>query len=135
MATFSLSVVTPERTLFEGEFASVVVPAHEGYMGVMANHAPVISALGTGILEATDAQGIRRHVLVSGGFAEVSANKMIVLADRGELAGDIDIKDAEEQLERARRALRGDGGSMTAEEATKELAIAMNRIQAAKRKG
>ncbi len=133
MATFSLSVVTPEKTLFEGEFSSVVVPGHSGYLGVMANHAPQISAVSTGVMEATDANGQRRHVVVSGGFMEVSENRMIVLAEEGVMASDIDIKEAEAQLEMARRALRGESSDMTAEQATKALSVAMNRIQAAKK--
>lgn len=133
MAEFSLSVVAPDRTIFEGPVTSAVVPAVGGYMGVMSNHEPSIDALTTGIVEAKDGKGQIHHIAITGGFMEVSANKMIILADNGQLASDIDVSEAERQLDEARKALRGESSSVSSENAQDAIRAATNRIKAAKK--
>ena len=65
-------------------------------------------------------------------FAEVSGDRVNVLADAAERAQDIDVARAERALDNARKALRGELSGVTSEEATAELERAMNRIKAAK---
>ena len=81
MATpFQLSILTPEKTVFEGEVEYLEVPGTEGYLGVLAHHAPLVTALKAGNL--TLRRGGRDQKLkVSGGFFEVSHNRATVLAD------------------------------------------------------
>ena len=79
--TFNLQVVVQDRTIFEGAATSVIVPGEAGYLGVLANHAPLLSTLGEGRLDIkTD--GDSPSFNISGGFVEVLNNEVTVLADR-----------------------------------------------------
>jgi F-type H+-transporting ATPase subunit epsilon len=102
MATFHFDLVSPEKLLFAGEVAQVDLPGSEGDMGVLAGHAPLVTALRPGILVAYREGGDLR-VVVNGGFAEVGPSGLTVLADmavpveefdQAVLAGE--IKDTEE---------------------------------------
>lgn len=129
--TYRLSIVTPERTVYEGEVNSATLPAEGGYLGVWANHAPLVAAVRPGVLtlhEGTSEQETA-HYAVGGGFAEVSEGKMILVVDTCELETDIDAKRAEVSLERAKellkQALRGDASiDVEAAKAMKERAEA-----------
>jgi F-type H+-transporting ATPase subunit epsilon len=79
--TFKLSVLTPERAVFEGAVEYVHVPGTEGYMGVLANHAALVTALAPGDLTIRKAGGEEEVVHVTGGFFEVGDNRATVLAD------------------------------------------------------
>jgi F-type H+-transporting ATPase subunit epsilon len=129
---FSLSVVAPDRSVVEETVTSVVLPGSEGYFGVLVGHSPLIAALRPGLLEYLDPLGARHYVYVGGGFAEVAADEVTVLADEGEQAKDIDIARAETDLANARQALRGDGGAADQEEAVLELERAIARQKAAR---
>jgi F-type H+-transporting ATPase subunit epsilon len=85
-STFHLSILTPEKSVFEGEVEYVEVPGSEGYMGVLANHCALVTALDRGTLTLRQ-DGRDRAVQVLGGFFEVSQNRATVLADavEGEL--------------------------------------------------
>ncbi|MCC6349426.1 MAG: ATP synthase F1 subunit epsilon [Candidatus Eisenbacteria bacterium] len=79
--TFQLSVLTPERTVFEGAVEYVEAPGTEGSFGVLANHAALVTGLAEGTLTVRTATGAQRSWRVSGGFFEVSKNRATVLAD------------------------------------------------------
>ena len=79
--TFTLSVLTPERSLFEGPVEYVEVPGTEGYLGVLANHAALVTGLASGTLTVRKQGGGVQTFRVSGGFFEVSHNRATVLAD------------------------------------------------------
>ena len=82
MATpFNLSILTPERTVFEGAVEYVEVPGSEGYLGVLAHHAALVTALASGTLTLRKTDGSEERHAVSGGFFEVSNNRATVLAD------------------------------------------------------
>src|SRR5262249_7926783 len=83
-ALFKLSILTPERTVFEGDVSYVEAPGTEGYFGVLANHAALVTALGPGTLTVRPADGADARWQVAGGFFEVSANTATVLADSAE---------------------------------------------------
>jgi F-type H+-transporting ATPase subunit epsilon len=81
MATFHFELVSPEKLLFSGEVDQVDVPGSEGDFGVLAGHAPLVSALRPGIMRVT-VNNQTQNMVVLGGFAEVSADgKLTVLAD------------------------------------------------------
>src|SRR6476646_1477274 len=81
MATFHFDLVSPEKLLFSGEVDQVDVPGTEGDFGVLAGHAPAVSALRPGIMTVF-VGGNAQRMVVLGGFAEVSADgKLTVLAD------------------------------------------------------
>jgi F-type H+-transporting ATPase subunit epsilon len=129
---FLLSVVAPDKLVFEDQVTSVVAPGTEGYFGVMAGHLPLIAALRPGLLEYIDANNQRHFVYVGGGFAEVSGDRMTILADEAERANDIDVARAEALLEDARRALRGEQSLISTDDAVLEVDRAVNRLRAAR---
>jgi F-type H+-transporting ATPase subunit epsilon len=89
--TFKFELVTPERMLLSEDAAQVVVPGMEGEFTVLVGHTPVVSALRPGVVDATLSDARRVRVFVKGGFAEVDAERLIVLAER---AVDLEATDA-----------------------------------------
>ncbi|HEY9517423.1 MAG TPA: ATP synthase F1 subunit epsilon [Gemmatimonadaceae bacterium] len=82
----SVSVISPEATLFNGDAESVVAPAFDGEVGILTGHAPMITALGRGTLRVHDASGVRRFT-VDGGFLQVVENHVRVVTERTEAQG------------------------------------------------
>jgi F-type H+-transporting ATPase subunit epsilon len=89
MATFHFDLVSPEKLLFSGEVEQVDAPGADGDFGVLAGHAPMVATLRPGILTVHGAGGAQK-IVVLGGFAEVSAQGLTVLADVAEAVEDID---------------------------------------------
>ena len=82
MATpFQLSILTPERTVFEGSVEYLEAPVTEGYFGVLAHHAAMVSGLAEGTLKVRHVGGREDRWSVAGGLFEVSDNQASVLAD------------------------------------------------------
>lgn len=102
---FRLSIVTPEKVFYDGEVASLVVHGSEGYLGVLSNHAPLITALQPGRLEFRDKDEQVEIMAATNGFLEVSNNVATILCDAVERANDIDIERAQEAYERAKNRL------------------------------
>ncbi len=89
MATLHLELVSPDKLMFSGEVEQVDVPGAEGDFGVLAGHAPMVTTLRPGILTVHGAGGQQR-IVVLGGFAEISAQGLTVLADVAEAVEGID---------------------------------------------
>jgi F-type H+-transporting ATPase subunit epsilon len=81
MATVQFDLVSPERRLASFAANDVGIPAADGDMTAMAGHAPTITGMRAGILRASGADGVKSY-LVTGGFAEISATGVSVLAER-----------------------------------------------------
>ncbi len=129
---FRLSIVTPEKTFFDAEVASLTLPGSEGYLGVLSNHAPLITALKPGKIEYKDADNNSRFVAVSGGFLEVSGNVATLLADAAEETGDIDLERARAANDRAWELLKEAGkgeGWVDVKRARLAMERARNRIR------
>jgi F-type H+-transporting ATPase subunit epsilon len=78
---FKLAILTPEKSVFEGDVSYVEAPGTEGYFGVLAHHAALVTALASGTLTVREASGNESRWQVAGGFFEVSNNAATVLAD------------------------------------------------------
>ena len=102
---FTFRLVTPQRLLLEAPVVSLQVPGSEGYLGILAHHAPLITPLRPGRLDVRDVAGQKWSYSVSGGFLEVSANRATVLADTAERTDEIDRGRAEASLKRAEARL------------------------------
>jgi F-type H+-transporting ATPase subunit epsilon len=89
MATFHFELVSPEKLLFSGDVEQVDVPGAEGDFGVLSGHGPYVSTLRPGILTVYGTSG-EQKIVVLGGFAEVSAAGLTVLADVAESVEAID---------------------------------------------
>jgi F-type H+-transporting ATPase subunit epsilon len=98
--TFELEVATPERLIIRESVSEAQIPAKDGMIGVLPDHAALLSELGTGTLSYTQPGG-RNMMVVSGGFLEIRDNHVRVLADRAETPDQIDVARAEAALKRA----------------------------------
>lgn len=94
MAELNVQFVRPDRALFEGPAASLVLVTYAGELGVYPGHAAEIVALGDGVvrMRLTEAQGGgESNVVVSGGYAEIDHDQVIILADHARRTDDIDV--------------------------------------------
>ena len=86
---YHIVILSSNRKIFDGEVQSLVPPCELGYFGVLANHAPMITALGPGKVTLHDQSGHGRSFdSVSGGFFEISMNKAIILLDK-DVSGEV----------------------------------------------
>jgi F-type H+-transporting ATPase subunit epsilon len=104
MATFQFDLVSPEKRLVSETVDQVDLPGAEGDFGILAGHAPLVSALRPGVL-VVHRQGGEEQIVVTGGFAEVSPAGLTVLADFAVPIAEFDIgwlsseiKDAQEDV-------------------------------------
>ena len=102
-------LVSPEQMLLSEDVTMVTLPGTEGYFGVLAGHAPVISTLRPGVIEVKDGESGDMRIFVRGGFAEVDRTKVVVLAEEAIPLSDFDvealdsrIRDTEEDLTAAK---------------------------------
>jgi F-type H+-transporting ATPase subunit epsilon len=102
--TFKFELVTPERMALSEDVTQVVVPGVEGEFTVLPGHAPVISALRPGVIEVAKPDAGKTRIYVKGGFAEVDADRLTVLAERaldvagmdaGTIAAELEAAEAE----------------------------------------
>ena len=107
MATFHFDLVSPEKLLFSGDVDQVDVPASEGDFGVLAGHAPLVSALRPGIMRVT-VNNQTQSMVVLGGFAEVSADgKLTVLADLADSVEEFDREVLAERISAQEEKIKG----------------------------
>ncbi len=100
-----LDIVTPEGELFTGEVDSILAPGYKGQLGILPHHAPLITVLDEGELVAR--QGEEEMVFaIYGGYMQVLPDRVIVLADVGERASEIDIEREEAARRQAEELLR-----------------------------
>lgn len=81
-----VSVISPEAVLFEGDAQSVVAPAYDGEVGILENHAPMVTLLGTGELRLGGG-GADRRFTIEGGFLQVADNIVRIVTERAAAAG------------------------------------------------
>ena len=127
-----LEIVTPEKKVADVEVDSVTIPTASGEIGVMPHHAPLISAMKPGILSYSG-RGVSDRIAVSGGFVEVSGDKVAVLVDQAERAAEIDTEAARASRYEAEKSIAA-GAQAPVEEvasAREELEHAEARIQLA----
>lgn len=114
MAELTCQIVRPDRLLYEGPIAHVVLVSYTGEVGVWPGHASEILALGDGVMRVTNRKedgGDLRRVVISGGYAEIDNDTVIVLADHARDIDDIDpavVSDTKQKAIDARNALPED---------------------------
>jgi F-type H+-transporting ATPase subunit epsilon len=110
---YPVELITPEGIAFSGDAERLVVPGAAGELGILANHAPLISLLEPGETRLTDADGTVRRYATDDGFLQVRKNHALVLVGEAVAAENIDASDAGRRLDEARAALErandGDG--------------------------
>ena len=134
-----LSIVTPGALKFEGDAELVVAPGAAGDLGALANHAPMLTTLRTGIVSANvvrgaaaqdgpkAASGERLQFAVAGGFMQISPDRVIILTDRALSREEIDVEAARADLKRADEALVQKRGADDSQE-RRDLAWAQARL-------
>ena len=104
MASIRLDIVTAEQSVYSEDVDMVVAPGIQGQLGILPNHAPLMTMLEPGELIVKKG-GEESYMAVSGGFLEVRPDRVIVLADSAERVEEIDIARAEEARKRAEKRL------------------------------
>lgn len=127
----NLEIVTPAKKVLSDTVDSVTVPTASGEVGILANHAPLISSLKPGIL-TVNKSGTSERMVVAGGFVEVSANKVSILTDVAETSEEIDVEAAKLEKAEAEKVLGAwKDGSEEFEVENERLMRAQSRIQLA----
>jgi F-type H+-transporting ATPase subunit epsilon len=132
--SIQLVIVTPERQLLSETVSEITLPGAEGELGILPEHAALITELGIGPLQYRNAgEGTSGVVAVSRGFAEVLPDRVTVLAEIAERPEEIDVRRAKTALERAEKRIAEGHATqdMDWDRATAALQRAMLRIQVA----
>jgi F-type H+-transporting ATPase subunit epsilon len=125
----ALEVVMPERAVVRESVTEVSLPGRQGYLGILPGHTPLLTELATGALSYRQG-GQTRRLAVSGGFAEVLADRVIVLADSAERPEEIDTARARASLATAERELAA-GAGRDWEAAQQAITRARTRLEVA----
>jgi F-type H+-transporting ATPase subunit epsilon len=104
-STIKLELVTPARLLVSEEVDEVIAPGYEGEFGVLSDHTPFLVILSIGVLRYRKSNQ-EWKIAVGGGFAEVTSDRVVILADVAEKAEEIDVDRARRAHERAENALK-----------------------------
>ncbi len=129
--TFQLELATPERLLVREQVSEAQIPGKDGYLGVLADHAPLLSELKSGFLSYT-VGGRKQYLAISGGFVEVMPEKVRVLATAAERADEIDVARAGAALKRAQERLGQPSQGVDVARALSALMRAEARLEAAR---
>ncbi|MBN1179259.1 MAG: F0F1 ATP synthase subunit epsilon [Anaerolineae bacterium] len=127
-----LDIVTPERELFSNEVDIVLAPGPEGQIGILPQHAPLITVLDEGLLITRSGEE-ELTFAIHGGYMQVLPDRVIVLADVAEGAGEIDIERAEAARQRAEELLKKSPPPEEHAAAMKALRRSLVRIKLARR--
>ena len=130
---FDVEVVAADHKVFGGQAVSLVAPAADGYLGILAGHAPLIAALTVGELRITPPDTAPVEFAISGGFIRVEHDRVTVLADTAELATEIDVERALRAKERAEERLKTRDSEVDFNRAQTALLRALNRLRIARR--
>lgn len=128
-------LVTPERRLFSEQVYEVILPTKQGQISVFPDHLPVVSILKSGVLAlrrtARTSDRDLEHVALSGGYVEITGNRVRVLADSAERAEEISELRADQAKKRATELLAQKKDTAQATEAAAMLERALTRIKVA----
>jgi F-type H+-transporting ATPase subunit epsilon len=119
---FKFELVSPERVLVATEVSEVLVPGADGDFTVFAGHAPVISTLRPGILDAKTASGTSMRFYIAGGFCEVAPDSLTVLAEKAHDVASMSAATIASHVTAAEAVLAGEPDDEARLEATTALA-------------
>jgi F-type H+-transporting ATPase subunit epsilon len=124
-----VELVAADRLVWSGEARMVIARTTEGDVGILPNHAPMLSLMVDGIVDVSTADDETWIAAVDAGFLSVANNRISILAEHAEMSHDIDLEKARADLERAHKA----GELVNEAEEAAERAWAEARIRAAER--
>ncbi|ASY70691.1 F0F1 ATP synthase subunit epsilon [Sinorhizobium fredii] len=105
--SFNFELVSPERLLLSAQVTEVVIPATEGEMTVMANHAPTMTTIKPGVVTVKTADGKTERFAVFGGFADILPTGCTLLAESAVHVDELDRTVLENRIDEARAELEG----------------------------
>lgn len=123
-----LEIMCPDRSFYKGNVAMVEFNTVEGYIGVYPEHIPLATVLATGILTIHLEDGTTKQAALHEGFAKITQDKVMILAEVAEWPDEIDINRANEAKIRAERRLDGKESGMDIQRAEIALKKALTRI-------
>ena len=129
-AVMQVELVSADRLVWSGVANMVIARTTEGDVGILPNHAPMLSLMVDGIIDITTADDETWIAAVDAGFLSVAGNRISILAEHAEMAHDIDLEKARHDLERAHET--GEDGDEAEQAAA--AAGAEARIRAVERK-
>lgn len=100
---FQCTVVTPEGPVLDVEALSAVFPAYDGYVGILPNHAPLLTKVGIGVLRVREDGGEGREIYVDGGFAQMAGNHLTILSEKAKPVADLSSEATDALWKEARR--------------------------------
>jgi F-type H+-transporting ATPase subunit epsilon len=124
--SFKFELVSPERLLVSEQVTAVLAPGTEGYMTVMAHHAPLMATLKPGIVEATLASGGTRRIFIEGGFADINPDGFTLLAEQATPVEEIDRAELDGRIAEIRTSITPDAGDDARARAEQRLADLQN---------
>jgi F-type H+-transporting ATPase subunit epsilon len=127
---FQLEIVTPEKKVVETAVEEVQIPGRNGYLGILAGHAPLITELAVGEITYRE-ESSQQRLAVAWGFAEVLPNKVTILAESAEKPAEIDVERARKAKARAEQRLTSGDTSVDVERALNALHRAEARLEVA----
>jgi len=133
--TLNLEICALDRSPLRCDAAEVSVPGTQGLFVVLPGHAPLLSTIELGVMQAVLPNGEKRSFAVSGGFVQVLDNKVLVLSQTAEAGDEIDIERAEAARDRAKKRLEHPNENTDVHRAEIALKRALNRLYAAGRSG
>ncbi len=131
--TLTVRVIAPDRTVWDDQADEVILPSTTGQVGILTGHAPLLTALDTGVLRVRS-KNKWTPIALMGGFAEVEANEVTILVNGAERGDTINLEDARTAYTQAQADLEAadTGDSKKAKiKATKAIKRARARLQAA----
>lgn len=128
-----LQIITAERAVFTGEVDALVAPGIAGQLGILPNHAPLMTVLQPGELMVR-ADGDESYLALSGGYLEVLGNRVTILADAAEDVDEIDEARAQEALERAQQRIASRESDADLQQAMSSLRRAQARVTVSRRR-
>jgi F-type H+-transporting ATPase subunit epsilon len=130
-----IQIVTGERVVFQEEGVDMVIaPGGAGVLGILPEHAPLITTLASGELRIKKG-ATEESILVFGGFMEVAEDKVLVLADTAERAEEVDVARAEEARRRAETSITNRQGTVDLQAAQASLRRANLRLRVGQKRG
>ena len=133
MAPMRLEIVTAERLIYSEDVDILVAPGEDGELAVLPSHAPLLTGLRPGEIRVVR-DNEESFIAVSGGFLEVMANKVTILADTAEHADEIDEQRAEVALRRAEERIAARPADMDMEQALESMRRSRARLGVAVRR-
>jgi len=127
--SLNVRVITPDRVVYDAQADELILPSSTGQLGILTNHAPLLTALDIGVMRLK-ASGKWISIVLLEGFAEVEKNKVTILCNGAEEASLIEATSAQTELEKATFKVEEAATKKEKIEATIELRKAKARLQA-----